>query len=82
MKEVVLFLTMTIEDVHNNSTIPAIPVQHNSGDTVAMGATANLEEEYMQTPSSHDCDVQSTIVRIILSYLIVEGPALNKVRFG
>jgi len=103
MKEVVLFLTMTIEDVHNNSTIPAIPVQHNSGDTVAMGATANLEEEhvkkrrrkidgnykrphatrvYMKTPSSHDCDVRSTIVRIILSYLIVEGPALNKVRFG
>ena len=98
MNEVVLFLTRTIEDVHNNSTIPVIPVKNNSGDTVAMGATANLEEEhvekrrwmiggknkrfhatpvYMQTPSSHDSDVQSTIVQIILSYLIVEGPALH-----
>jgi hypothetical protein len=104
MNKVVLFLTMTIEDVHNNSTILVIPVQNNSGDTVAMGVTANLEEEHvkkhrrktdgknkqphatlvhMQTPSSHDCDVRSTIVRIILWYLIVEGPALNKVvRFG
>ncbi len=42
MNEVVLFLTMTIENVHNNSTIPVIPVQNNSGDTVAMGVTANL----------------------------------------
>jgi hypothetical protein len=102
MNKVVLFLTMTIENVHNNSTIPVIPAQNNLSDTVAMGVTANLGAKHgkkrrwkidgnnkqplatlvhMQTPSSHDCDVRIIIVRIILSYLIVEGPALNKVRF-
>ncbi len=102
INKVVLFLTMTIKNVHNNSTIPVIPVQNNSGDTVAMGVTANLRAKHgrkrrrkidgnnkqplatlvhKQTPSSHDCDVRIIIVRIILLYLIVEGPALNKVRF-
>ena len=85
--------------VHNISIKPA---QNNSGDTVAMGVTANLGAKHgrkcrrksdgdnlrplptlihKQTPSSHDCDVWIIIVRLILSYLIIEGPTFAKVSF-
>ncbi len=36
---------------------------------------------HKQTPSSYDCDVRISIVRLILSYLIIECPTLDKVGF-
>ena len=36
---------------------------------------------HKQTPSSYDCDVWIIIVRLILSYLIIEGPTFDKVGF-
>ena len=36
---------------------------------------------HKQTPSSYDCDVRIIIVRLILSYLIIEGPTFDKVGF-
>ena len=36
---------------------------------------------HKQTPSSYDYDVRIIIVRLILSYLIIEGPTFDKVGF-
>ncbi len=36
---------------------------------------------HKQTPSIYDCDVRIIIVRLILSYLIIEGPTFEKVVF-
>ena len=36
---------------------------------------------HKQTPSSYDCDVRISIVWLILSYLIIEGPTFDKVGF-
>jgi len=99
MKQVVIYLTLTIGNTYNISIKPA---QNISSDTVAMGVVANLGAKYekkhrrnsngdnicslptlihKQTPSSYDCDVRTIIVRLILSYLIIEGPTFDKVGF-
>ncbi len=36
---------------------------------------------HKQTPLSYDCDARIIIVRLLLSYLIIEGPTFDKVSF-
>jgi len=51
--------------------------QKSNGDNICSLPTLI----HKQTPSSYDCDVRIIIVRLILSYLIIEGPTFDKVGF-